>query len=67
MSVVQTARFAALAVAAAGLLAVTTAAQSTKPQGVTFRSPGGTTLRLMIDETNLGAEVSLGEITFRPP
>ena len=36
----------------------------TRPQGVTYRSPGGTTLRLMIDETNLGAEVSLGEITF---
>ena len=33
-------------------------------QGVTYRSPSGTTLRLMIDETNLGAEVSLGEITF---
>ena len=35
-----------------------------KPQGVTFTSPGGTTLRLMIDETNLGSEVSVGEMTF---
>lgn len=39
-------------------------APASKPQGVTYRSPSGTTLRLMIDETNLGAEVSLGEITF---
>jgi len=35
-----------------------------KPQGVTYKSPGGTTLRLMIDETNLGAEVSVGEMMF---
>ena len=35
-----------------------------KPQGVTFKSPGGTTLRLMIDETNLGSEVSVGEMMF---
>jgi quercetin dioxygenase-like cupin family protein len=46
-------------------LAASVSAQS-KPQGVTYRSPGGTTLRLMLDETNLGAEVSLGEITFPP-
>lgn len=43
-----------------------TSAQTDKPQGVTYRSPSGTTLRLMLDETNLGAEVSLGEITFPP-
>lgn len=41
-------------------------AAQTKPQGITYRAPSGTTLRLMIDETNLGAEVSLGEITFPP-
>src|SRR3954465_14925770 len=49
----------------AAALAGSGAAQS-KPQGVTYRSPGGTTLRLMLDETNLGSEVSLGEITFPP-
>jgi quercetin dioxygenase-like cupin family protein len=49
----------------AGVLAASAAAQS-KPQGVLYRSPGGTTLRLMLDETNLGAEASLGEITFPP-
>jgi quercetin dioxygenase-like cupin family protein len=41
-------------------------AQSPKPQGVTYRSPSGVTLRLMLDETNLGSEVSLGEMTFPP-
>ncbi len=33
-------------------------------QGITYRSPSGTTLRLMLDETNLGSEVSVGEIIF---
>jgi len=42
----------------------TAGSAQTRLQGVTYRSPSGTTLRLMIDETNLGAEVSLGEITF---
>ena len=41
-------------------------AQSDKSQGATYRSPGGTTLRLMLDETNVGPEVSLGELTFLP-
>jgi quercetin dioxygenase-like cupin family protein len=41
-------------------------AQSDKPQGATYRSPGGTTLRLMLDESNVGPEVTLGEITFAP-
>ena len=42
--------------------------QGTSPatQGVLYRAPSGTTLRLMLDENNLGAEVSLGEITFPP-
>jgi quercetin dioxygenase-like cupin family protein len=35
-----------------------------KPQGVLYRSPGGTTLRLMLDESNVGKDLSLGEITF---
>jgi quercetin dioxygenase-like cupin family protein len=41
-------------------------AQSDKPQGTTYRSPGGTTLRLMLDESNVGPEVTLGELTFPP-
>lgn len=39
-------------------------AQSEKPQGVTYRSPSGVTLRLMLDETNLGSEASVGEMNF---
>jgi quercetin dioxygenase-like cupin family protein len=42
------------------------AAQSEKPQGTTYRSPGGTTLRLMLDESNVGPEVTLGEMVFPP-
>jgi len=42
------------------------AAQSEKLQGVTHRSPGGTTLRLMLDESNVGPGVSVGEMIFPP-
>ena len=55
-------RFSVAAVVGLSLLASASAQSPT--QGVTYRAPGGTTLRLMIDETNLGSEVSLGEITF---
>lgn len=41
-------------------------ADATRPQGVTYRSPSGTTLRLMLDENNVGPEVSMGEIVFPP-
>ncbi|MFL6279716.1 MAG: cupin domain-containing protein [Vicinamibacterales bacterium] len=40
--------------------------QSEKQQGVSYRSPGGTLLRLMLDDSNVGSEVTLGEITFPP-
>lgn len=54
-----------LIVAVLGLcLAARGAAQSEKLQGTTYRSPGGTTLRLMLDETNVGPEVTLGEMVF---
>jgi quercetin dioxygenase-like cupin family protein len=46
--------------------AADSSAQSDKLQGATYRSPGGTTLRLMLDETNVGPEVTLGELTFLP-
>src|SRR5687767_15736665 len=45
--------------------AATAAAQAGKP-GETYRSPGGTTLRLFLDESNVGPEVSIGELTFLP-
>ena len=48
-------------------MARTSAAQATSSQqGVTYRAPSGTTLRLMLDENNLGTEVSLGEMIFPP-
>ena len=42
------------------------AAQSDKPQGTVYRSPGGSTLRLILDDTNVGTEISVGELTFPP-
>jgi quercetin dioxygenase-like cupin family protein len=41
-------------------------AQERPRQGVVYKSPGGTTLRLMLDESNVGAEVAVGEIVFQP-
>jgi quercetin dioxygenase-like cupin family protein len=35
-------------------------------QGVTYRSPSGTTLRLILDHTNVGPQVSMGELNFAP-
>jgi len=32
----------------------------------TYRSPGGTTLKLMLDTSNVGGDVAVGEITFPP-
>jgi quercetin dioxygenase-like cupin family protein len=51
---------------AALCLASSGTAQTGKPQGKTYRSPGGTTLRLMLDENNVGSEVTLGEMVFPP-
>lgn len=53
---------------AAYLASVVVAAQgpASKPQGILYTSPSGTTLRLMIDDNNLGAEVTLGEMVFPP-
>ena len=49
----------------AALHAAPCAAQAGAPN-TTFRSPGGTTLRLLLDDTNVGPEVSVGELTFQP-
>ena len=67
-------KITAAAIIAAGVAAATevtmartSAAQATSSQqGVTYRAPSGTTLRLMLDENNLGTEVSLGEMIFPP-
>jgi quercetin dioxygenase-like cupin family protein len=45
--------------------AATAAPQSGKT-GETYRSPGGSTLRLLLDDSNVGPEVSVGELTFPP-
>ena len=42
------------------------AAAQVSKQGVTYRSPNGSTLRLLLDSTNVGSEVSVGELTFAP-
>ena len=58
-------RVLSLAATLALCLGATAAAQSDK-QGTLYRSPGGSTLRLILDETNVGAEISVGELTFPP-
>ena len=55
-------RFAAFA---AATLAVPALAQSDKTQA-TYRSPSGTTLKLMLDDSNVGPEVTVGEMVFPP-
>ena len=59
-------RTLAISIAVALCVITSGAAQSEKLQGVTYKSPGGTTLRLMLDESNVGPEVTLGEIVFPP-
>lgn len=54
-----------LAVAMLCVFASTVHAQSEK-QGVMYRAPSGVTLKLLLDETNVGPEVSVGELTFPP-
>ena len=43
-----------------------TASAQTEKQGTTYRSPTGATLKLMLDESNVGSEVTVGELTFPP-
>ena len=48
------------------LCAAATATAQADKQGVTYRSPSGSTLRLLLDDSNVGPEVSVGELTFPP-
>ena len=50
------------------LLACTsaTAIAQTANQGTTYRSASGSTLRLLLDDSNVGPEVTVGELTFPP-
>lgn len=47
-------------------LSSSSSAQSGKTQGSTYRAPSGTTLKLMLDDTNVGPEVTVGEMVFPP-
>ena len=49
-----------------GLSLATAVAGQEKLQGTLYRSPGGTTLRIMLDESNVGPEVTVGEMIFPP-
>jgi quercetin dioxygenase-like cupin family protein len=55
-----------LGVALALALATSSSAQSGRSQGATYRAPSGTTLRLMLDDSNVGPEVTVGEMLFPP-
>jgi quercetin dioxygenase-like cupin family protein len=54
----------AFMLAALVLVTVTTTGAQPEKQGVLYRSQGGTTLRLLLDEGNVGSEVAVGEMTF---
>ena len=41
------------------------AAQAAKPVA-TYRSPGGTTLKVLLDDSNVGPEATVAELTFMP-
>jgi quercetin dioxygenase-like cupin family protein len=47
-------------------LMTTSSAQSGRAAGATYRAPSGTTLRLMLDDSNVGPEVTVGEMVFPP-
>lgn len=63
MTIRGTSLVAALVLSVASALSAQTPAEK---QGVTYRSPGGSTLRLILSDSNVGPEISLGEMTFPP-
>ena len=42
------------------------AASAQNDRARTYKSPGGTTLRVLLDDTNVGPEATVGELTFVP-
>jgi quercetin dioxygenase-like cupin family protein len=56
-------RIASAAALIASVLPSVGLAQGEK-QSPTYRSPGGATLKLMLDDSNVGPEVTVGELTF---
>src|SRR5215213_3333616 len=61
-------RYAGIAAifAVAALTTSDAAAPQPEKSGATYRSPSGATLRLMLDDSNVGPDVSVGELTFPP-
>jgi quercetin dioxygenase-like cupin family protein len=55
-----------LGAAVLSAMASTSALAQASKQGVTYRSPNGSTLRLLLDSANVGTQVSVGELTFPP-
>jgi quercetin dioxygenase-like cupin family protein len=62
---IRTFAFAAILVLGSTMVGSAQSAQGEK-QGTVYRSPGGTTLRLILDERNVGADASVGEMVFPP-
>lgn len=50
----------------AALFCVSEPAQSQSDKPATYKSPGGTTLKLLLDDSNVGPEATIGELTFLP-
>jgi quercetin dioxygenase-like cupin family protein len=48
----------------AAVCMMTTGAAQPDKQGVLYKSASGTTLRLILDDGNVGSEVAVGEMTF---
>lgn len=59
-------RIGLIAAAALGCATARGEMESNANAGALFRAPSGTTLRLLLDEANVGPEVSMGEMTFPP-
>ena len=55
----------AAASALVACMAMSASAQQGKT-GESYRSPGGATLKIFLDQSNIGPEVSIGELTFPP-
>lgn len=64
----RTARFLVLIVAVFGAgVAVGARSQDMSLASAVYESPTGTTIRMLVDESNLGGtEIEIGEITFAP-
>src|SRR3954452_15129453 len=48
------------------LVCLASGAGAQEKQGTVYRSPSGATLRLVLDSTNVGKEISVGEMNFPP-